>query len=212
MKQLCNYFSGEGNTSRNIAKAEYLKEILYYKSKRAIPFKMFLTQYEVIFNIYNKEGKKMLEDARICFLFKKVEYSDLKVTIAALKPRIINTNISYTEAVNHIVTAVSELPEYISKNRNVSGVTTGGEISNTSFSTIHKANGTIITGYIPTWCNLSKQDHDIIFAERKRLGLSKNKKGGGKNACESVNSDTLNRSKQIVEQNKKLKRQIKAFK
>ena len=154
----------------------------------------------------------MLEDTRICFLFKKVEHPDLKVTIAALKSRIIDTNVSYTKVANHIATAVSELPKYISKNRNVSGVTIGGNKLNSSFSTIHKPDGTIITGHIPPQHNLSKQECAIVFEERERLGLSKNKKGSGKNACDSVNSNTLNRSKQLKEQNKKLKRQIKAFK
>ena len=160
-----------------------------------MPFETFLTQCQVMFNIYDKEVEKMLEDARIPFLFKKVEHSDLKVTIVALKSRIIDTNVLYTEAGNHIATAISELPKYISKNRNVSGVIIGGDKLNSSSSAIHKPDGTIITGHISTWHNLSKQEHTIVFEERERLGLSKIKKGSGKNAYDSLNSNTLNRFK-----------------
>jgi len=206
MKHLRDHFSREGNASWNIAEADRLKENLHYNSERAMPFETFLTQCQVMFNIYDKEVEKMLEDARIPFLFKKVEHSDLKVTIVALKSRIIDTNVLYTEAGNHIATAISELPKYISKNRNVSGVIIGGDKLNSSSSAIHKPDGTIITGHISTWRNLSKQERAIVFEERERLGLSKIKKGSGKNACDSINSNTLNRSKQLEEQNKKLKR------
>lgn len=210
MKQLRDHFSGEGNATRNIAEADRLKDTLHYKSERAMPFETFLTQCQVMFNIYDKEGETMLEDARLRFLFKKVEHPDLKVTIAALKTRMIDTNVTYTEAANHIATAVSELPEYISKNRNISGVTTGNDASGTSSSSIRKPDGTIITGHIPSWRNLSSSDRAIVFAERERLGLTK-KKGSGKNARGSYNAES-NRSKQLAEHNKKLKRQIKAFK
>ena len=113
-------------------------------------FETFTIQFQVIFNICDKEGKKILEDTRIRFLFKKVEYLDLKVTIAALKSHMINTNVLCIEAAKHIATAVSELPEYISKNRNISVVITGGDKLNSSSSAIHKPDGTIITDHIPT--------------------------------------------------------------
>lgn len=209
MKQLRDHFSGEGNATRNIAEANHLKETLHYKSERAMPFETFLTQCQVMFNIYDKEKETMLEDAKLRFLFKNVQHPDLKVTISSLKTRMINTTVTYTEAANHIATAVSELPEYISKHRNVSGVTTGNDASGASTG-IRKPDGTIITGHIPSWRNLSTADRAIVFAERERLGLSK-KKGGGKNARGSYKADS-NRSKQLTEQNKKLKCKIKAFK
>lgn len=209
MKQLRDHFSGEGNATRNIAEADRLKETLHYKSERAMPFETFLTQCEKMYNIYDKEGEKMEEDAKIRFLFKNIQHADLKITIAALKTRMIDTNISYTEAANHIATAVSELPEYISKHRNVSGVTSTTDTTGTS-SGIRKPDGTIITGHIPHWRNLSPADRALVYAERERLGLTK-RKGGAKNGKGS-NNVYNNRANQLAEQNKKLKRQIKAFK
>ena len=210
MKQLRDHFSGEGNATRNIAEADRLKETLHYKSERAMPFETFLTQCEKMYNIYDKEGEKMEDDAKIRFLFKNIQHSDLKITIAALKTRMIDTNITYTEAANHIATAVSELPEYIAKNRNISGVGTTTDTTKGS-SNIRKPDGTIITGHIPNWRSLSQADRAIVYAERERLGLNKNKRGN-KNANGSNTNAESNRSKQLAEQNKKLKRQIKALK
>ena len=42
MKALRAHFAGEGNASRNMAKADRLKEHLHYKSERAISFETFL--------------------------------------------------------------------------------------------------------------------------------------------------------------------------
>ena len=38
MKALRAHFAGEGNASRNMAKADRLKEHLHYKSERAMSF------------------------------------------------------------------------------------------------------------------------------------------------------------------------------
>ena len=72
-----------------------------------MPFETFLTQCQVMYNIYDKEGEKMEEEAKLRFLFNQVQHADLKVTIAALKTRMITTAVTYTEAANHIATVVS---------------------------------------------------------------------------------------------------------
>ena len=209
MQALRAHFAGEGNQSRNISEAARLKESLHYKSERAMAFETFLTQCQKMFNIYDKEGEPMPEEARVRFLFKSVQHKDLQFAISALKARMITEIVTYTQCANHIATAVSELPEYVTKNRNISGVTTGQPPSNNSTG-IHKPDGSIITGHIPDWRNLSQADRDIVFAERKRLGLSKGKTSG-KGAQRSNNAES-NRLKQLTDQNKKYKRQIKAFK
>ena len=210
MQALRDHFSGEGNQSRNISEADRLKESLHYKSERAMAFETFLTQCQKMFNIYDKEGEPMPEEARIRFLFKSTQHKDLQFAIAALKARMITEVVTYTQCANHIATAVSELPEYVSKNRNISGVTTEQGTSGDS-SGIHKPDGSINTGHIPNWRNLTQADRDKVFAERKRLGLSKGKSSAGKGARRSSNAEE-NRLKQLTNQNKKYKRQIKAFK
>ena len=122
---------------------------------------------------------------------------------------MITEVVTYTQCANHIATAVSELPESVIKNRNISGTTTGQPPSGNQTG-IHKPDGSINTGHIPDWRNLPQADRDLVFAERKRLGLSKGKTSG-KGARRSGNAEN-NRLKQLTDQNKKYKRQIKAFK
>ena len=216
MKALRAHFAGEGNASRNKAEADRLKESLHYKSERAMDFEQFLTQCQKMYNIYDNEGEPMGEDARIRFLFKKVENPNLQSAIQALKVRLAtNESLSYTQAANHLSTAVSELPEYHAKNRNVSAANTS-TTSNSSDkpSGIYNADGSIITGHIASWRNLSQADRNLVYAERERLGIGKGNKGGKGKGKYSSQSDpaTATRMKQLAESNKRMKRQVKALK
>jgi hypothetical protein len=74
MKALCNHFAGEGNASRNKAEADRLKESLHYKNERAMTFEIFLTQCQKMYNIYEKEEEGMSKDAKIHFLFKRIQH------------------------------------------------------------------------------------------------------------------------------------------
>ena len=210
MQALRNHFAGEGNATRNMAEADRLKESLHYKSERSMAFETFLTNCQKMFNIYEKEGEAMPDEAKVRFLFKKVQHRELQPAIAALRAQqTAGTAITYTMAANHLATAVSELPEYISKNsRNVSGVGTSNSGEKGS-ADIYNSDGSIITGHIPSWRSLTQHDRSIVQAERKRLGIKGGKggngKGGNKDKAES------NRLKQLSANNKKLKRQIKAL-
>ena len=78
-------------------------------------------------NVYEEEEEAMHEDAKIRFLYNKVQHPDLQPAIQALKVQeSMGTVISYAAAANHISTAVTELPEYISKHRNISGLNSHG--------------------------------------------------------------------------------------
>ena len=77
MKALRDHFSGEGNATCRIAEADRLKESLFYKSERSLSFETFLTKCQKMFNIYEKEKEPMEEDAKIRFLFKKVNHPSL---------------------------------------------------------------------------------------------------------------------------------------
>ena len=74
---LHNHFSGKSNATRNMANAERLRESLHYKSERSMPFEGFLTKCQKMYNIYEREGGPMSEEAKIRFLFKKVVHTDL---------------------------------------------------------------------------------------------------------------------------------------
>ena len=76
-------------------------------------------------------------------------------------------------AVNHLTTAVSELPDFIAKNRNVSAIGSVGRTNDDTSSSIHNADGSIKIGHISNWRSLSDEDRDKVREERKRLGLLK---------------------------------------
>jgi len=71
MKALRDHFEGEGNASRNKNEADRLKDSLHYKSERSMMFENFLTQCQKMYNIYEKEGEPMQDDAKTRFFCSK---------------------------------------------------------------------------------------------------------------------------------------------
>ena len=77
------------------------------------------------YNICAQHGDVMTEDAKIIFLFKKINHSILEGAIMAVKVNIITEpagTVIYTTVADHISTAVSELPDYLAKNYRDSGI------------------------------------------------------------------------------------------
>lgn len=206
MQALRDHFSGEGNVTRRIAEADRLKENLHYKNERSLSFESFLTKCENMFNIYEKHGETMKEDAKIRFLFKNVQHPELKSEIAALKASIttnIPGTITYTTVCNHLSTAVSQLPEFTSKGRNISGVSAGE-----GTPSIYKADGSIkVDEFIPNWKDLPMEDKRKLLAERKKLKIKLGRGGKG-----NITNDTPKQVSQYKKQNAKYKRTIKALK
>ena len=178
MQALRNHFLGEGNATRRIAEADRMKKNLHYKNEKSLSFETFLTRCQKMFNIYEKQGEPMLEDAKVRFLYQRTQHSGLHGHVQALKASITTgTAVSYTAAANHLSTAVSELPDYIATHRKVSGLATetGSELSNGG---IYNADGTIAADkYIPHWEDLSKEERQKVINERKRLKIKLGKGG-----------------------------------
>ena len=178
-------FSGEGNVTRRIAEADRLNENLHYKNERSLSFESFLTKCENMFNIYDTHGEEMKEEAKIRFLFKHVHHPELQSDIAALKASITTSpagTITYTTVCNHLSTAVSQLPEFIAKGRNISSLERTG-----ASQSIYKPDGSIIcNAWIPNWKELPLEDKKKVLAERKKLNIKLGKdgkpNGGGANA------------------------------
>ena len=215
MQALRAHFAGEGNASRNKAVADALKASLHYKNERAMPFETFLTKCQQMFNIYDKEGESMGEDAKLRFLYGSIQHQGLDSAVQALKvQRTAGIDITYTQAANHLSKAVSELPEYIAKNRNISSLKMGNNETHGS-DAIYDDEGNVKTGYISGWQNLKKSDKDIVVAARKRLGIQPGKwrnKSWNKNDDKTKIAADNNRLKQLESQNKKYKVAIKALK
>ena len=88
MQALRNHFAGEGNATRNLSTVDRLKkESLHCKSERSMTFETFLTQCQKMYNIYDKEGDPMSDEAKVRFLFKRIQNSSMSVrtSIEALK-------------------------------------------------------------------------------------------------------------------------------
>ena len=115
----------------------------------------------------------------------------------------MGNNITYTTAANHLSAAVSNLPEFNLRNRSISNV----QVSSNNDG-IYNADGSIKTGHISNWSQLSLDDKKKVFEERKRLGTKyvPSGSGGGKN------KSTINNDSKLKKLNKRYKRQIKALK
>jgi hypothetical protein len=205
MKALHTHFAGEGNATQNMVEADHLHETLHYKSERSVSFEVYLTQCQKMYNIHEKEKEPMADEAKVHFLFKKVlQHSGLRGSIDALKAQqTAGTEVTCTMAANHLSTALSELPEYISKNRIVSAANTGGD--NEIGDGIYNADGSINTGYIPTWRSLFSADKVKVAEARKKLGTNRKGKKNGKSNTYNKSAQA-NTMKQLKSQNKILKR------
>jgi hypothetical protein len=141
-----------------------------------------------MFNIYEVHGEAMTEEAKIRFIFKKINHEGLQSTLDAMKTKIateVAGAVTYTTVVNHLATAVSELPDFLQRNRNVSGIQSGGGSgrgggSRANFGPgphhgIFNANNTVHTGHHPNWKLMSPDDKKLVNDERAKLGLGRNK-------------------------------------
>ena len=209
MQALRDHFSGEGNATRRIAEADRMKKTLHYKNERSMSFEIFLTRCQKMFNIYEKEGEPMQDDAKIRFLFERTQHPNLQGHVNALKANITTgADVSFTTAANHLSTAVSELPDYIAAHRKVAGVTTGtgNELGDGG---IYNADGSIAADkYIPNWGDLSKEDRLKVINARKKLGIRLGKGGKGSAQKDKGNNKAF---KKMKKQNQKLKRKIQAL-
>ena len=215
MLALRNHFSGEGNVTRRIAEADRFKETLHYKNERSLTFETFLTKCQKMYNIYAKHGEVMTEDAKIRFLFKKIQHSGLESAVEAMKAKITTEpsgTVTYTTVANHISTAVSELPDYLSRNHKVSGVS-GHTTNNQTAANIYNADGTINTGHHADWMAMGADNRKKVNDERARLGLGKNKgKNNNSNRSPRTNANTKNQISQLQASNLAFKKTISSLK
>ena len=182
MEALHNHYGGKGNASQCIAMAEKLRETLHYKSERSMPFSTFLDHMQKMFNIFQEEGEELTENAKVGELLKRVQNNQLQDTVKALWVRFDLDRISYTEAANHLTSAVSELPEYLLARRvsSLKRIREGGlekGKNKVKRDSIYADDGTIFTGYYSNWKSLSEEDRDKVIAERKKKnmpGVAKN--------------------------------------
>ena len=182
MIRLRAHFAGEGNATRRIAVAERLRDTLYYKNERSMTFEVYCNKAQKMFNIFEQQGEPMTDEAKIRFFLKKIQHPSLQATVESLKTRMTTDppgTITIPLCANHIASAVSELPEYIAINRNISAVQQEGGRQGAPESGIHLEDGSIWTGFYPNWDNLSRDEVDKVMDERARKRKERKKSGGG---------------------------------
>ena len=147
-----------------------------------MPFSTFLDRMQKMFNIFQEGGKELTENAKVRELLKRVQNNQLQDTVKALRVWFDLDGILYTEAANHLTSAVSELPEYLLAHRvsSLKRIYGGGSDKGKSKfkrDSIYANDGTIFTGYYSNWKSLSKEDRDKVIAEWKKKntpGVAKN--------------------------------------
>ena len=179
--ELRRHFQGEGNASRRIAIAERMEQTLHYRNERAMAFEVFLSKVQRMYNIFSQQNEPRTEDAKVRFLLKKTQCPGLSDAVAALKTCLSTEppgTITFAVASNHLATCVSDLPDYVAKNRTISAVKLAPNDG------IRKPDGTIHTGFYPNWRSLTKEQKDQVAAERKKKKAGR-KGAGGQNAIKT---------------------------
>ena len=151
-----------------------------------MPFSTFLDRMQKMFNIFQEEGEELTENAKVRELLKRVQHNQLQDTVKALRVQFDLDGISYTEAANHLTSAVSKLPEYllprcVSSLKSIRGGGSDKGKNKFKWDSIYADDGTIFTGYYSNWKSLSEEDRDKVIAERKkkntpRVANNKNKR------------------------------------
>ena len=94
--------------------------------------------------------------------------------------------ITFANVSNHLASSVSDLPEYVAKNRNISALKMAPS------SGIKRADGSIHTGFYPNSRSLSKEDREQVSGERR-----KRKRGGKAGGQKSVKAELQSLKKKV---------------
>ena len=188
MQALRRHYSGEGNTSRRITVAERIRDTLFYKSERAMSYESFLAKLQKMFNIFADEGEPMEESAKTRLLLKKIQSPHLSQAVAAVRIQDNLGKISFTEAANHIATEISNLNEtQFVQSRRQSGVSADrGQVA--PKSGVYTSDGSVWTGHLDHWNQLTKQEKKLVFDARK---AKKNKGQGPEKGKKAKNATGL---------------------
>ena len=175
MAALCAHFRGEGNQSRCILDAETLRDTLCYSCKSTMPFALFLAEVQKMFNLSEQIGEPYTEGAKLRFLFDKVQNQELKHPLEAVRT-LVSMNpdsFTFTSAANHLSALVKPRAK-----RELAAVTFNGDDGGDTAPILK--NGQIHTGYYSNWRELSKENKNLVLAERDKLGKKPSNTYGGK--------------------------------
>jgi hypothetical protein len=172
------HYGGEGNKSIRIKEAEVLRNNLTYKSERTMSFEKFLTSMQSMFTGFDDNDEVLNNAQKIRLLFQKVQSPNLAQVKSALKVQsdldVGGMTVTYDFIANSLAaeaTSSIDIP-----NRNASGLDSQGGKGSAPESGVKGPDGNIFTGYFPNWKSFSDGDKQIVYDERKRLGVTTQKK------------------------------------
>ena len=124
-----------------------------------------------MFNIFETQKEPMTPEAKVRFILKKCLHPGLQNAVETMRSRMALSpgKVTVTVVSNYLLARVSELPDYLAKNRNISALDNDTSAPSQG---VEAHDGTIFTGYYSNWNKLTKEDRNKVFEERKRLGLN----------------------------------------
>ena len=123
----------------------------------------------------------MTNSTKLRELFRRVQHPQLQDTVKVIEVRAELDGITYSEAANHIISAVSKIPKYHlspkvsiiqASGGNIGGNSGGGgpHKGGHNSGSIYNSQGKVHIGYYQNWKGLSKEDCKTIIAARKKKG------------------------------------------
>jgi hypothetical protein len=113
-------------------------------------------------------------------LFQKVQSPNLAQFKSALKVQsdldVGGMTVTYDFIANSLAAEATSSIVFDIPNRNASGLDSQGGKGSAPESGVKGPNGNIFTGYFPNWKSFSDGDKQIAYDERKRLGVTTQKK------------------------------------
>jgi hypothetical protein len=171
------HYGGEGSKSVRIKEAEVLRNSLQYKNERSMSFDKFLTNMQKMFTGFEDNEEFLSDGQKVRLLFQKVQAPNLNQVKSALQVSYdldTNDDVTYDFIANSLAVEATSMVNFAST-RNTSGIETSGSAPATG---IKGSDGTIFTGFYKNFSQLSDDDKQAIFDERKRLNIVP-KKGRG---------------------------------
>ena len=111
MSALRSQYQGEGNTTRRIAEAERLRDSIYYRNERGLPFTSYLSQMQHMFTLFEDNKEPYSDAMKLRFLYDTIKHPQLMTTVSTLQVGHISRNtVSFTGACGHLATMVGKFP------------------------------------------------------------------------------------------------------
>jgi Reverse transcriptase (RNA-dependent DNA polymerase) len=127
---LRNHYSGAGNVTRQITRADQIRDSVHYRNERLLSFEKFLNKCQEMFNIYSEQDQPWTERQKVQFLLGKnrVQAANLVAAISALTVefhRRVGTErpLTFVEAANQLSLLVTSTNE---GTRSINALKTGG--------------------------------------------------------------------------------------